>query len=320
MRVPADLRSYAAGKQPGGQRLAGLALTRTLQFESSRPGRASGVLLAAQSGDPLCFPDGGGREAAERISLDHVRELCIELPSATTMEAHPTLDVGERVWIPGHSPASDGVGQLERQIEVLTAVPVPPPAIAMHFRVPAYTRRGQHFDMESLGYVVLASWRHDLAGNLPVKISDPYRSTSIWVTMALMTKEDPGLEIAHESPPEPAPDAVKVDRTIARPPAESIRGTILPELVGCSELTEAPWLGLDLTFGPEVDIAEFGFYGPIKPLIDAMGPVLGRDRRGGPADHRLHDLRIRRDPNEDRSVRARFFGTATNDVRPLPHR
>src|SRR5436309_1678878 len=37
------------------------------------------------------------------------------------------------------------------------------------------------------------------------------------------------------------------------------------------------------------------------------GPVLGRDRRGGPADRRLHDLRITRDARRDGSVRARFW-------------
>lgn len=86
----------------------------------------------------------------------------------------------------------------------------------------------------------------------------------------------------------------------------SVRGTVIPELAECSELSESPWLGLKLTFGSQVEIAEFGFAGPIKPLIDAMGPVLGRDRRGGPADHRLHDLRIRGDGG-DGSVRARFW-------------
>jgi hypothetical protein len=168
-------------------------------------------------------------------------------------------------------------------------------------------RRGHYFDMESLGYVVLAAWRHNLAYPGPVKLADPYRPTSVWLTMATLAERDIGVEIAYEVPPDPAPETVAVDLVVARPPALSVRRMTIPELEGQFELAESPWLGLDLTFGPEVDVAEFGFEGPIKPLIDAMARVLGRDRRGGPADHRLHDLRIRHDGRTDGSVRARFW-------------
>jgi hypothetical protein len=204
------------------------------------------------------------------------------------------LGIGEGVWIPGHAPVSGGRTQLERQREVEVAVPTPPPAIALHFRVDSYTRQGHYFDMESLGYVVLATWRHDLAqAPRPVKLPDPFRPDSIWLTMSA-TEGMPGLLIVHEPPPDPNTDRVLIDVDIADPPGVSVRGTIIPELEGYEPMEESPWLGLDISFGPGADIAEFGFNGPIKPFIDAMSPLLGRDRRGGPADHRLHDLRIHR--------------------------
>ena len=84
---------------------------------------------------------------------------------------------GDRVWLPGHSPVSGGKGQLERQLEVLAAVPDPPSALALHFHVDGYTRSGQYFDMESLGYVVLAAWRHDLSHPRPVKLRSCSRTS-----------------------------------------------------------------------------------------------------------------------------------------------
>jgi hypothetical protein len=217
------------------------------------------------------------------------------------------LGVGERVWLPGHSPVSGGRGQLERQLQVLESVPVPPGAVSMHFRVPSYQRRGHFFDMESLGYVVLASWRHDLSRSGPVKKPKFYRPDSVWLTMVAGSEDEQGVELAHESPPAPEPDTVVTDLVIADPPRQSVRGAVIPELITTLELSDAPWLGLDLTFGANVDIGEFGFNGPIKPLIDAMSPLLGRDSRGGPADHRLHDLRIRQGSQTDGTVRVRAW-------------
>jgi hypothetical protein len=244
-------------------------------------------------------------DAEEQAALDQIRDIRDQLRSNLTVRTFRTLAAGHRVWVPGHSPVSGGAGQFKRQMEVLTELPASPPAIAMHFRVPGYTRRGHYFDMESLGYVVLAAWRHDLAAPRLVKVADYYRPRSVWLTMTMT--DSPGVEIAHEAPPQPAGEAVAVDLVIRKPPTLSARGTVIPELTRYAELSASPWLGLDLTFGQEVDIGEFGFSGPIKPLIDAMGPVLGRDRRGGPADHRLHDLRIRREDRDDGSVRARVW-------------
>jgi hypothetical protein len=218
------------------------------------------------------------------------------------------LDSGDRVWLGGRSPVSgDMPRQLERQREVLAALEQPPPSIAMHFCVNSYTRRGHYFDMESLAYPVLATWRHDLTQSPKlVKLADPYRPRSVWLTM-ITTEEEQGMWLAYEPSPEPAPEIVQFEFDVGAPPTVSVRGTVIPELVERAELPDAPWLGLELRFDSEVDIAEFGFRGPIKPLIDAMRPILGTDHSGGPADHRLHDLRIRHDERADGGVHARFW-------------
>jgi hypothetical protein len=228
-------------------------------------------------------------------------------PFRATEKMEACSDVDERVWLPGNSPVSGGRGQLERQLQVLESVPAPPRAISMHFRVPSYQRRGHFFDMESLGYVVLASWRHDLSRSGPVKKPEFYRPESIWLTMVAVADEDQGVELGHDPPPVPEPDAVLSHLVIADPARRSIRGTVIPEFITAVELSGAPWLGLDLTFGADVDIGEFGFLGAIKPLIDAMTPLLGVDSRGGPADHRVHDMRIRQDARNDGSVDVRCW-------------
>lgn len=196
------------------------------------------------------------------------------------MNRSVVLGANERMWFPGHSPVSGGVGQLERQMEVLAGLVAPPPRIGLHFRVPSYTRRGHFFDMESLGYVILATWRHDLAKTRLVKLSDPYRPDSIWLT-TVATEQEPGLFVSHETPPEPSDDSVRLNVDIAAPPTVSVRGTVLPEIAECSVLDDGTWLGLELCFGSKVDIGEFGFYGPVKPLIDAMGPYSGRTAGAG---------------------------------------
>lgn len=134
-----------------------------------------------------------------------------------------------------------------------------------------------------------------------------YRPGSVWLTMVAGSEEDQGVELVHESPPALEADTVLTYIVNKDPPKRSIRGTVIPELITAAELSGAPWLGLDLTFGADVDIGEFGFLGPIKPLIAAMTPLLGVDSRGGTADHRLHDLRIRQDPCDDDSVDVRCW-------------
>lgn len=135
----------------------------------------------------------------------------------------------ESAWVSGHCPVSGGAGQVDRQLQVLASVPYPPPDLALHFRVPAYTRRGNYFDLESLGYVVLAGWRHDLS-RAPklVKRSDPIRPDSLWLTMSLGDDCDSGVRIRSERPSQPSLTDVALDLAIADPPTLSIRGTTVP--------------------------------------------------------------------------------------------
>jgi hypothetical protein len=81
---------------------------------------------------------------------------------------------------------------------------------------------------------------------------------------------------------------------IADPPLSSQAGSaVLAELEGASLLGQAGPLGLELTFDdPAAPIGNFGFNGPVKPSIDALGPLLGwqRPKKGGRADHRIHDF------------------------------
>jgi hypothetical protein len=41
------------------------------------------------------------------------------------MERLAVLEAGARVWLPGHSPVSGGIGQLEHQRKILASVPKP---------------------------------------------------------------------------------------------------------------------------------------------------------------------------------------------------
>jgi hypothetical protein len=177
------------------------------------------------------------REIGRTASLRYTASPSSRLPLRGGTEPA----TGERVWLPGHSPVSGGIGQLDRQLEVRSAVPNPPSAIALHFHVPSYTRRGHYFDMESLGYVILASWRHDLTRPGPVKLIDPYWPTSVWITMELSSEADQGLHIANEFPPRPDPSSLVADLTVADPPTQSIRGTVLSELTDLAELALSEW-------------------------------------------------------------------------------
>jgi len=179
--------------------------------------------------------------------------------------------------------------------------------ISLGFYVDAFTRRGQEFDMESLAYVVLASWRHDLTRSSPIKVGNLYRPSSLWISMSIAGYGGQGLEIADEPPPSAPARSIVAELMISKPPTLSVAGNILPELTTSKVMNLAPYIGLDLTFRRGTDIGEFGFAGPVKPLIDCMSPILGRDRRGGPADHRIHDLRIRYGEWTEDVVRARFW-------------
>jgi hypothetical protein len=82
---------------------------------------------------------------------------------------------------------------------------------------------------------------------------------------------------------------------IAGPPQQSVRrNDVLPELADVSQVGVDGAVGCYLRFGDAgVPIGDFGFDGPIKPLIDALWPMLGGEPHR-PADHRIRDLRVER--------------------------
>lgn len=66
----------------------------------------------------------------------------------------------------------------------------------------------------------------------------------------------------------------------------------LTEMAGMQVVGSDQPLGCHLAFGDRhTPIGDFGFEGPIKPLIDALWPLLG-GVSGRPADHRIRDLRV----------------------------
>ena len=57
--------------------------------------------------------------------------------------------------------------------------------------------------------------------------------------MQIAGDEGVGVVLADETPPEPPLDAPVFAVTIAQPPVESIKGTVLPELVSSSPLLDS---------------------------------------------------------------------------------
>ncbi len=199
-----------------------LAAERLRLYGASVPLYAAQVEAALVSVKP--------RDEAEAGGLAELRAAYEEL-GAGIDPGRVSLDLRPRTWLPAleprrTNPTSGGAGMFERQMDVLAHVPVPPPDIAFHFVEPAYTRRGHFFDMESLGYVVLACWRHDHVVPGPRLVADPYRPSSIWLTMRVAGDGEAGVEIVNEAAPEPAAADVVLDVAIQDPPTVSVRGTV----------------------------------------------------------------------------------------------
>jgi len=153
-------------------------------------------------------------------------------------------------------------------------------------------RAYQWFDLDNLAKPVL-----------DVVSPDP---ESVWVTVTVGDAE--GVRINDEAPP--PLDTSIFDIGIGDPPRRSVRAApVLGELRTASVLEPVTQpLGLELFFdSASVRIGRFDFEGPIKPLIDALAPILGRGRQG-PADHRVRELRIRRGAQPERhGVRVRAW-------------
>ncbi len=190
-------------------------------------------------------------------------------PPGSSIAGEPALffSKGERDW--RNAIASVGAQEIR--------------ALALRFTVASYKRRGHSFDIDNLCKPVLDELR--------------WKPDTIWARVEV--GEEPGLLI-FDAPPPPAPATARlVD--IATPPSRSARTTGIPELMAESVLGGGEEdVGIELAFhSPETRIEDFGFEGPIKPLIDGMFVVLGGAAHR-PSDHRIKDLRIRRGVAPDR--------------------
>lgn len=150
-----------------------------------------------------------------------------------------------------------------------------------HFIVTSWRRGGNQFDLDNLVDPVLAA----------VGARPPDR-VSVWATVEVGIH--PGVVIT-DAPP-PPPPASSVTLHLATAPSRSVRTSeCLAELLDQAPVgTEEP-CGCSLILGPDTTGVVFGFDGPIKPTIDALWPLLGGAAHA-PADHRIRDLRVSRDP------------------------
>jgi hypothetical protein len=146
----------------------------------------------------------------------------------------------------------------------------------LRFVVSSWQRCSNYFDLDNISKPVL-----DVVGK---------EATTVWVSEEL--GESSGVAIGDEVPPLP-PELCEEPIYIANPPTQSVRSSIpLPELENRKMVGNDEPLGLVLTFDSnEARVGDFGFEGPIKPLIDRLGPLLGTYSQGV-ADYRIHEIRI----------------------------
>lgn len=180
------------------------------------------------------------------------------------VEGHPALFLtrGERLW--REAIRATGISTI--------AYP------HMTFTVTSFRRGGQDFDIDNLAKPVLE-----------IVSSNP---TTVWATVH--EGERSGVLIEDAEPPTPGRIDLALD--VPSPRRRSVNPlTPLAETNGMNVLgsADAP-VGIELAFDAEGErIGDFGFEGPIKPLIDALGNVLGT-YSAGPRDYRVKELRIRR--------------------------
>ncbi len=147
----------------------------------------------------------------------------------------------------------------------------------LQFVVSSWKRGCQYFDLDNIAKPVL-----DVIG---------IEADSVWVSVTV--GEPPGVVIS-EARPQSVVNLLS-EIHIAQPPTRSIkRLPALPELAGLPPIGTDEPLGVGLAFSAAtVRVGDFGFEGPIKSLIDAMGPVLGTYHQGS-ADYRIRELRVTR--------------------------
>ncbi|HAF11302.1 MAG TPA: hypothetical protein DCK98_14635 [Chloroflexi bacterium] len=129
--------------------------------------------------------------------------------------------------------------------------------------VASLTRGGNPFDIDNLAKLVL--------DNVAPQAS------SAWIEVS--QGKSPGVGISDETPPTPPTEALMV--RIAAPLTRSLKPHVeVPELRGQPVYGEPnSALALSLAFDSDsAAIGDFGFTGPIKPLIDSMAVVRVRLR------------------------------------------
>ena len=108
----------------------------------------------------------------------------------------------------------------------------------------------------------------------------------MWVTVEQGTER--GVWLSEAEPPPPPTTAYMV--AIANPPTASVRRVDPPPELAEAEVLGTVPLAVSIEYGdPEARLANYGFDGPVKPLIDSLWPVLGGGP-GQPDDHRIRHL------------------------------
>ena len=180
----------------------------------------------------------------------------------------------EPVFVPGEPALFLTAREKEWKALVAQHCPVRLTRPRLGFTVASFRRRGHVFDLDNLTKPVL-----DVVGGAV---------ESVWATVA--EGQVPGVSIGEGTPPPPPRVDFRV--SIADPPRRSVRtDQPLPELADVVPVGVNEHLGMRLALHGAQKIGDFGFEGPVKPLIDALAPVLG-GRPGRPADHRIKDLRV----------------------------
>ena len=155
-----------------------------------------------------------------------------------------------------------------------------------------FTRNDKaHFDLDNLAHPVLHA-----AGTAQCE--------SVWAL--LKTGGPEGVQVREAVPPLPPVGDGTISVHIAHPSTGSVvdRDPV-PELSAVTVFGRDEPVGLALQFdSPDVAVGELSYEGPVKSLIDDLGPLLGhRELRGRMEanDERVRELRITRGHDPERA-------------------
>jgi hypothetical protein len=147
----------------------------------------------------------------------------------------------------------------------------------LDYLLDSWTRGGNFFDLDNLCKPIL-----ELIGR---------NAEAVWARMQL--GEPAGLYVSEELPV-PPPAASRAFE-VRNPPRRSVKGVpALKELDSQLPIPGDDSLGVDLAFfDAAIPVADFGFEGPVKALLDALKPLFGTYSQSA-KDYRIRELRIRR--------------------------